>query len=136
MRRSSAKRSLMPPLTMSLSSITPSARAPSATTSGVAPCARDGLDLALQLRRQRTALRLSATAPIASAAPLRISPAFEVDAAHARLRAEGDELRAERLHVAPADAVLLLGEHDDRAAFGRLVGQRGQLRRVGQAQQC
>ena len=58
--------------------------------------------------------------------------AVEVDAAHARLRAEGDELRAERLHVAPANAVLLLGQHHDRAAFGRLVGQRGQLRRIGQ----
>ena len=32
----------------------------------------------------------------------------------------------------PADAELLLGEHDDRPPFGRLVGQRGELRRVGQ----
>ena len=37
MRRSSAKRSLMPPLTMSFSSMTPSTRVPSATTSGVEP---------------------------------------------------------------------------------------------------
>ena len=36
--RSSPNRSLMPPLTTSLSWITPSTRAPSATTSGVAPC--------------------------------------------------------------------------------------------------
>jgi hypothetical protein len=27
---------------------------------------------------------------------------------------------------------LLLGQHDDAAAFGRLVGERGQLRGVGQ----
>ncbi|MCY1516922.1 hypothetical protein D9M68_515810 [compost metagenome] len=37
MRRSSAKRSLMPVLTMSLSSTTPSTRLPSATASGVLP---------------------------------------------------------------------------------------------------
>ena len=36
-RRSSPKRSLMPPLTMSLSWMAPSTRAPSATTRGVAP---------------------------------------------------------------------------------------------------
>ena len=33
---------------------------------------------------------------------------------------------------AAADAVFLLGQHDDRAAFRRLVGERGELRRVGQ----
>jgi len=37
MPRSSAKRSLMPPFTMSLSWMTPRAWAPSATTSGVPP---------------------------------------------------------------------------------------------------
>ena len=58
--------------------------------------------------------------------------AVEVDAAHARLRGEGDELRAQRLHVALADAVLLLGQHHDAAALGRLVGQRGELRGVGE----
>ena len=36
------------------------------------------------------------------------------------------------LHVALAQVELLLGQHDDAAALGRLVGQRGQLRRVGQ----
>ena len=39
MRRSSAKRSLMPPLTMSFSSTTPRTRLPSATTSGGAAAA-------------------------------------------------------------------------------------------------
>ena len=34
--------------------------------------------------------------------------------------------------VALADAELLLGEHDDAAAFGRLVGERGELRGVGE----
>jgi hypothetical protein len=35
-------------------------------------------------------------------------------------------------HVAAAQAVFFLGQHDDGTAFGRLVGQRGELRRVGQ----
>ena len=34
--------------------------------------------------------------------------------------------------VASAQPVLLLREHDDRATFGRLVGQRRQLRGVGE----
>ena len=40
--------------------------------------------------------------------------------------------RAQRGHVALAQLELLLGQHDDAAAFGRFVGQRGELRRVGQ----
>ena len=54
MRRSSAKRSRIPPLTMSFSWIAPSTRGPSATTSGVAPA----------LAMRSTAARTSAgTAP-------------------------------------------------------------------------
>ena len=34
--------------------------------------------------------------------------------------------------VAAAQAVLFLGQHDDAAPFGRFVGQRRQLRRIGQ----
>ena len=41
-------------------------------------------------------------------------------------------MRVERRHVAAADAVFFLCQHDDRTAFRRLVGQRGELRRVGQ----
>ena len=58
--------------------------------------------------------------------------ATDVDAAHPGLGGEGDEVRAERGHVALAQAVLLLGEHHDRAALRRLVGERGELRRVGE----
>src|SRR5262249_56152149 len=36
----------------------------------------------------------------------------------------------ELLHVATADVVFLLGQHDDGAAFRRLVGKRGELRCV------
>ena len=55
-----------------------------------------------------------------------------VDAAHAGLRGEGNEGRGKLRHVAAADAVFLLGQHDDRAAFRGFVGQRGELRRIRQ----
>jgi hypothetical protein len=35
-------------------------------------------------------------------------------------------------HLAAAQAVLLLGQNHDRAALGRLVGQAGKLRGIGQ----
>ena len=58
--------------------------------------------------------------------------AADLDAAHAALRGERNELGAQLGQVAAADAVFLLGQHDDRAAFGRLVGERGELRRIRQ----
>ena len=57
--------------------------------------------------------------------------AADLDAAHPALRRERDELGAELVDVAAANAVFLLGEHDDGAALRRLVGERGELRRVG-----
>ena len=59
-------------------------------------------------------------------------PAVEVDATHPSLRSEGDELRAERLHVAAADAVPFLGQHDDRPAFRGFVGEARQLGGIGE----
>ena len=56
----------------------------------------------------------------------------DLDAAHAGLRAERDEVGLQFGEFAAADAVFLLGQHDDGAALRRLVGERGQLRRVGQ----
>ena len=53
-----------------------------------------------------------------------------VDAAHARLCGERDERRGGLIEMALADTELL-GEHHDRAALGRLVRQRRELRRVG-----
>ena len=53
-------------------------------------------------------------------------------AAHARLRRERHEVRVALGDFALAQAELLLGEHDDAAAFGRLVGERGELRGVGE----
>ncbi len=57
---------------------------------------------------------------------------WQVDAAHARLRTERNKGRAQRMDVAFAQAEFFLGQHDDAAAFRRFIGQRGQLRRVGQ----
>src|SRR5262249_13320578 len=56
--------------------------------------------------------------------------AVEVDAAHARCRAERDELVLAELALAEPE--LFLGQHYDRAALGRLVGERGELRDLGQ----
>jgi hypothetical protein len=74
-----------------------------------------------------------------AAAPLRIERAGdavaggEVDAAHAGLGGEGDEGRVLAGQVALAAQVeLLLGEDDDAAALGGLVGQGGELGGVGQ----
>ena len=65
-----------------------------------------------------------------SAAPLRTDRSVEVDAAHAGLRGERHELGA--VELALAQAVAVLGEHDDRAALGRLVGEARELGRVGE----
>ena len=46
-----------------------------------------------------------------------------VDPAHPGLRGEGYEARAQGMHVALADAVFGLGQHDDGAAFRGFVGQ-------------
>ena len=58
--------------------------------------------------------------------------AVEIDAAHAGLRGEGNEVGLVLGDFAAADVVLLLGQHDDGAAFGRLVGEAGKLRGIGQ----
>ena len=41
-------------------------------------------------------------------------------------------MRADLGHVAPAQSVFFLGEHDDRSAFRRLVGEARKLRRIRQ----
>ena len=57
--------------------------------------------------------------------------AVDVEARHAGRGRERDEDVA-RSQVALADVEALLGQHDDGAALGGLVGQRGQLGGVGQ----
>ena len=134
MRRSSAKRSRMPPLTMSFELDDAEHRARRRrTTSGVAPSFATRSTIGAHL----AAARVPPSAPhvgldrvgraLADLAPV------QVDAAHPRLRGERHEAwRPSLLDVALAEAVLLLGQHDDAAALRRLVGERGELRRVGQ----
>ena len=131
MARSWSKRSRMPPLTMSLRWMTPSALSSRATTSGVPPWLGDLRQRRLELGRHRRRPAARTQATTASPAPLRIRVAVEVDAAHARLRGERDEGRVLAGRGGAADAELL-GEHDDRAALGRLVGERRELRGVGE----
>src|SRR5215510_11715331 len=63
---------------------------------------------------------------LADLAPAQIHPA------HPRLRAELHELRPHGLHVALAQAVLLLGQHYDTPSLRGFVGQRGELGGVGE----
>ena len=58
--------------------------------------------------------------------------AVEVDSAHPRLGGERHERRAQAGDVAGPQAVPLLGQHHDRAAFGCLVGEARQLGGVGE----
>ncbi len=57
---------------------------------------------------------------------------IDVDAAHPCLGSERHELRIQRCHLAPAQPVFVLDQDHNRAAFRRLVGERGELRRIGQ----
>src|SRR5581483_9901469 len=59
-------------------------------------------------------------------------PAVEIDAAHPRRRREGDERRLELGELTAAEAVLVLGEDDDRPSFRRLVRKRRELRHLGE----
>ena len=69
---------------------------------------------------------------MASAAPLRIWRPFRLTPLIRVWAVNGDERGAELLDVALADPVLLLGQDHDAAALRRLVGQRGELGRVGE----
>ena len=121
MRRRSAKRSLMPPFTMSLSSMTPStrtSRSASATSERRRAASRDAVDEPPDVRRERCRRGPRPTATTASAAPLRMARSVQVHAAHARVRGERHEGGAEVVHVAFAQAVQLLREDDDAAPSG------------------
>ena len=110
--------------------MTPSALCFVATTSGVPPLLRDGLDFLLDLLGQ-----MSADANRGSHRPhLCGTVAVVIHAAHARLRGERDKLRvaACRAISRPRMSVFFFREHDDAAAFGRFVGERRKLRGFGQ----
>jgi hypothetical protein len=97
----------------------------------VAPRRADDLDEPAHFGRHLAALR---TRPTRTPPQPRLADRTpgEIDAAHARVRRERHEGRPELVHVALAQAVLLLREDDDAAAFGSLVRQRRELHGVGQ----
>jgi hypothetical protein len=105
-------------------------RAVVATTSGVLPRRATSSTCARTVRRE--SCRRASTCADGVGRALADLAAIDIDAAHARLRGEGHEHRAERRDVALAQVEALLGQHHDAAALGRLVGQRGELRGVGQ----
>src|SRR5262249_20404790 len=57
--------------------------------------------------------------------------AADFDPAHAALRGERDEVRAQFGKIAAAETVFLLGEHDDGSSLLRLVRERCELRGIG-----
>ena len=75
-------------------------------------------------RRARDRTRIDRA--LADRLPSRSTPLMRVCAVN------GTKRRVELAHVAAANAVLLLGQDHDRAALGGLVGERGELRRVGE----
>ena len=64
--------------------------------------------------------------------PLAQAAAVDVNTAHAGVSGEGKEVGFVLRHLAPPKAVGLFGKHHNRAAFGRFIGQAGELRRVRQ----
>ena len=131
--RSASKRSRMPPLTMSLRWMTPSARVRSATTSGVPPARAMRSTTACSSGETLPPLRLRRSAAIGVGRALRGSRRPSTSTPDMRVCAVNGTNAADlSAQLAAADAVLLLRQDDDRAPLRRLVGQRGELRRVGQ----
>src|SRR4029077_6802293 len=124
--------------------MTPRSRPSLATASGVPPDLAIASAIAL-ISRTVSALTLgrrACTAPPAATAasggfrldrPFSAPGRADLDTAHARLGAERNEAGLHVGELAAADAVLLLGQHDDRAPLRRLVGTRCQL---GGVRQC
>ena len=135
--RISSNRSRMPCLTTSLRWMTPRTEAvpsirPRPTTSGVPPAAEmpstippSSTGTSPPWLRTQSATELAA--PLRSRCPSRSTPG------HPCRGGEFDPVRVGELTGrAGPQAVLLLGEHDDRAALRRFVGEAGQLRGIGQ----
>ena len=127
--RSSSKRSLMPPLTMSFRWTTPSTQLSWATTSGVPPDCGDALHELVELGGRAPPFsatnRLTASAaPLRRLRPSRSTPLMRVEAENGM-----NCVLAELLLAEPEP---LLGEDDDRASLGRLVGERGELGDLGE----
>src|ERR1035441_7740107 len=93
--------------------------------------ARDAVGDLDQLRRDLAVLLADELGDAIGGAFAHASSVY-IDAAHAGLRGEGDEVRLVRGHLTAADVVLFFGQDHDGTALRRLVGQAGKLRRVGQ----
>ena len=89
----------------------------------------DGVDLVHELDRDGAASLLH-PAPDRVGRALADAAALEVEAAHPGLRGEGHQLGTG--DVTRGNAVPLLGERQDRASLGRLVGQARQQRGLGE----
>ena len=124
--RSSAKRSRIPPLTMSRSSTTPSTRRAFGDHQRRRALPRRLVDDPADRRGPRAALGLD-EAPDRVRRALAQAAALEVDAADARLGRELVKRVRETREVAAAQLESLLGEHHDRPALRRLVGERREL---------
>src|SRR5262249_11998522 len=96
---------------------------------GRAALGRYRVDRVADLGRDRPALLFDPPAYRVGRA-LADRAAVHVHTAHARLRSEWDEVGADELALAEAE--LLLGEYDDRAALGGLVGEARELGGVGE----
>ena len=73
-----------------------------------------------------TNLQIASVAPLRSCRPSKSTPLMRVYAEN------GMKVASCFGNVTAAQAVLLFRQHDDGAAFGRLIGKAGKLRRVGQ----
>jgi hypothetical protein len=102
----------------------PSARLPSATARGDA--SSDLIEFA-----RRNAAERGYVSPNGFHRAFANGPAVDIAAAHPRMRAKGDKVRAHAFHVALAKLELLLGQYDDGTPFRRFVGQARKLRRIG-----
>ena len=69
---------------------------------------------------------------MASVAPFQQLSLIHVHAAHPRVSGKRNKLGIMLGDFATAPIVFLLGEHDDRATLGRLVGKAGELSRICQ----
>jgi hypothetical protein len=123
----------MPPFTTSFSRMTPRTRGAVGDDERRAAARAIRLDVARRPPRGQRPPCRAPTRATASTAPLRTSAGAESSTPLMRVvRREGHET-APTVRPAPlADAVLLLRQDDDARALGRLVGERRELRRVGQ----
>ena len=92
---------------------------------------RNSMGDAFDLRAHRPAQFLNVGGDRIDRALADLAP-IEITAAHAGFSAERNKMRADLGHVATAQSVFLLGEHDDRSPFRGFVGQARKLRRVRQ----